>query len=238
MNRDRWRGVELRHLAALVAIENEGTFRAAADELGYVQSAITQQMQSLERIVGATLVDRASGPRQVSLTAEGRLLLPHARDILARLAAAKADLAGLRDDTADTVAVGIRHGLTTVLAPRIMPAFAGACPGAGVVVTESVGDEPILAAIEKGRLDLGIVTRGLRPCERAAGGPFAWCELVRSPPVLVVAAASDLAVAERRTTLAELGRRPVIARESCPLSGRLEQHLRVGRGDAGAIALP
>ena len=68
MEPDRWLGVELRHLAALEAIATEGTFGRAAEKLGYTQSAISQQIATLERIVGEQLIERPGGPRPVSLT--------------------------------------------------------------------------------------------------------------------------------------------------------------------------
>ena len=185
MNKDRWLGVELRHLAALRAIAREGSFRAAADELGYVQSAVSQQIQMLERIVGATLVERPGGPRPVSLTAEGELLLYHARGILARLAAAKADLEDMRAPRGEAVAVGMCPGLATVLVPRIAPAFALVCPTSNVTVTEALGDQPILRAIEAGGLDIGIVSRSTTAGRTAPSEHFVWCELMRSAPVLV-----------------------------------------------------
>ena len=77
------RDLELRHLAALDAVATEGTFGRAALRLGYTQSAVSQQIAALERLVGAALFDRPGGPRPVELTPLGDLLLEHA---LARLA--------------------------------------------------------------------------------------------------------------------------------------------------------
>ena len=58
---ERWLGVEIRHLAALRAVAEEGTFGAAALKLGYAQSAISQQVAALERHVGRRLFDRPGG---------------------------------------------------------------------------------------------------------------------------------------------------------------------------------
>jgi molybdate transport repressor ModE-like protein len=85
MEPDRWLGVELRHLAALQAIAEVGSFCRAARRLGYTQSAVSQQIATLERIVGERLLDRPGGPRPVSLTEAGELLLRHAAAIVARL---------------------------------------------------------------------------------------------------------------------------------------------------------
>src|ERR1700704_6830987 len=93
---DTWLGVEIRHLAALGAVASEGSFGRAATRLGYTQSAVSQQIATLERIVGERLVERPGGPRPISLTEAGRLLLRHASSIVARLQAAQADLQGLR----------------------------------------------------------------------------------------------------------------------------------------------
>src|SRR3954471_19063549 len=63
MELDQWLGVELRHFAALQAIAEEGTFGRAAQRLGYTQSAISQQIATLEKIVGEQLLERPGGPR-------------------------------------------------------------------------------------------------------------------------------------------------------------------------------
>ena len=100
MRSDSWLGVELRHFLALEAVAREGSFGRAANALGYTQSAVSQQVATLERIVGHRLVDRPGGPKPVSLTDAGRLLLTHADAITARVAAAQADLIALSEGQA------------------------------------------------------------------------------------------------------------------------------------------
>src|SRR6185295_15708869 len=95
MESDRWLGLDLRHLVALKTIADEGSFGRAAERLGYTQSAISQQIAALERIVGLRLIERPGGPRPISLTEAGQILLRHADAIQARLLAAKADMAAL-----------------------------------------------------------------------------------------------------------------------------------------------
>src|SRR4029077_13762756 len=103
---DPWLGLELRHLIALKAIAEEGTFGRAAKRLGYTQSAISPQIAMLERVVGRRLIARPGGPRPVSLTEAGALLLRHADAIAARLQAAQADLQALRPGAAGPLGLG------------------------------------------------------------------------------------------------------------------------------------
>src|SRR3954471_22697939 len=69
-----WSGLEIRHLAALQAVADSGNFSRAADRLGYTQSAVSQQVAALERIVGVALFERPGGPRPVTLTPSGEVL--------------------------------------------------------------------------------------------------------------------------------------------------------------------
>ena len=65
------RDIEIRHLTALAAVAAERSFGRAAERLGFTQSAVSQQIAALERVVGEPVFDRPGGPRPVELTPVG-----------------------------------------------------------------------------------------------------------------------------------------------------------------------
>src|SRR5438067_10898436 len=129
---------ELRHFAALEAVGRTRSFGAAARELGYTQSAVSQQIARLERSVGQRLVDRPGGPRAVDLTDAGRLLLRHADAIVAQLDAAEADMAALAGGAAGPLRVGIFRRVGARVLPGMLVRFTGACPAPQLRVRKGV----------------------------------------------------------------------------------------------------
>src|SRR5690348_14827869 len=207
MEHDQWFGVEIRHFAALQAIAAERSFGRAAARLGYTQSAVSQQIATLERIVGEQLIERPGGPRPVSLTEAGRLLLRHADSIVARLQAAQADLHALRTGEVGTLRVGTFQSVGSRVLPEILRRFTAAWPAIELVLAE-LDDMDIEVALERGELDVGFV---LLPVLDA---PLETVELLRDPYVLVTAADSKLARRRRTPTLAEISEEPLIGFQS------------------------
>lgn len=201
---DTWLGIEIRHLAALQAVEREGTFGRAARKLGYTQSAVSQQIAQLERVVGVRLVERPGGPRRVSLTDAGRLLLRHADAIVARLEAAQADMAALVAGEAGPLRVGIFQSVGARLLPTLMRSFTEAWPLVQVQVREAVDEDELLAFVESGALDLTFAELPLPE------GPFEEIELLRDPYVLLVSADSPLAGRQSAPSARELAALPLI----------------------------
>src|SRR5213076_1888072 len=128
MEPDRWLGIELRHFLALEAVAREGSFGKAATSLGYTQSAVSQQIAMLERIVGQRLLERPGGPRPVSLTESGELLLRHADAISARLQAAQADLAALDAGDAGPLRIGTYQSVGARVLPELVREFCAEWP--------------------------------------------------------------------------------------------------------------
>ncbi|MFC7648989.1 LysR family transcriptional regulator [Streptosporangium lutulentum] len=75
-------------LRTFVTVVHRGSFSAAAEDLGYTQSAVSQQIAVLEADLGLALVHR----RPVTPTPAGERLLEHAGPLLLRHRAARADV--------------------------------------------------------------------------------------------------------------------------------------------------
>ncbi|WFR74631.1 LysR family transcriptional regulator [Prescottella defluvii] len=115
-------------MSALIAVHREGSFSRAAERLGYTQSAVSQQIARLERSIGHQLVERPGGPRPVSLTGAGQVLLRHAEAIVARLSSAAADLDSLDKGTAGTLRVGCYQSVGVRILPPVMRQFSTSIP--------------------------------------------------------------------------------------------------------------
>jgi DNA-binding transcriptional LysR family regulator len=220
MGADGWLGVELRHFLALEAVAREGSFGKAAAALGYTQSAVSQQIATLERIVGHRLIERPGGPKPVSLTEAGSLLLTHAGAIAARIAAAQADLNALGEGQAGTLRVGVFQSVGQRILPEVMHRFVTAWPQVNVTLTESSDDHELLSLVERGDLDLTFADLPLTE------GPFESVELLRDPYVLVVPAGSPLAQRDTAPTWRELAEFDLIGHKHCRSLAQLESHAR------------
>ena len=145
---------------ALVAVADTGAFSAAAEQLGYTQSAVSQQIGALERIVGAPLFDRPGGRRPVRLTAAGGMLLTHARAVLARISSAAADLRALASGEHGELRVGTLPSVGTKILPRLLGAFQAEWPGIEIVLRESRDCAELMRATETGDIDVTFIDIG------------------------------------------------------------------------------
>lgn len=97
--------MQLRQLANLVALADQGSFGRAAEAAHLSQPALSRSIDSLEEALGARLVDRAYG--QVHFTAAGELVLARTRELLASAQQLKLDLAQLQGLATGTLSVGL-----------------------------------------------------------------------------------------------------------------------------------
>ena len=134
-----------------------GSFTAAADALGYTQSAVSRQIAAMEDAAGAALFERL--PRGVRLTSAGAVLVRHAAAVLDRLDAATLELHGLGDRLEGRLAIGAYPCALATLVPRALARMRRDHPAVAVTLRE--GTTPThLRRVRAGRLELAVVATG------------------------------------------------------------------------------
>lgn len=216
--------LDVRKLIMLRAVAAEGSIAAAARELRYTRSAVSQQLSALESEVGTSLVARRGN--RVSLTPAGRALVEHTERILVELRAAEATLT--RDDL--TVRGPLRAGVPFREGP---PTMSHALMEVRrqfpkiqirlIATTDETGPDAVL----RGHLDMAIVSRIGAPQPRPVPGLREW-HLGHDALRLCVPDGHRLAQADQ-CTMADLRDEAWIV---CPAStiGRLTMALCVSAG--------
>jgi DNA-binding transcriptional LysR family regulator len=180
-NADRWEALEVRHLRAFATVVEQGTFAGAARDLGYTQSAVSQQLLALERIVGApVLLRHPGGRRPLELTDIGRVVLAHAEPLLARVKAAQSDVASLVMGEAGRVAIGTFQSFGARILPPVLARFRSIRPDIEVDIRATTDVGELHAAVEAGELDACFSVLPIKD-----EGPFQVRQLMTDPYVLV-----------------------------------------------------
>lgn len=169
------RDLDLRHLAALEAVVEEGTFARAAERLGYTQSAVSQQIAGLERVVGERVFDRPGGPRPVELTPIGGELLRHGRQILRRIDAIDDELERFRHGEVGRLTVGTFQSVSATVLPLLVGRLRDEHPALEINAFESDRDHELEERLAGGQLDLSFMVGEPQPefeARRLVTDPF------------------------------------------------------------------
>lgn len=151
--------MEVRELQALLAVVRCGSFTAAARELGFTQSALSQQVAALEAELGQQLVER----RPVRPTPAGRRLAEHAAQVLLRLDVARSELARYRSGPSE-VRVAVAPLATPQLLAVALRLVRSSRPELKVAVT-SLDAAAALGAVATGAVDAALVDGIVGPNE-------------------------------------------------------------------------
>src|SRR3954464_8330413 len=119
--------MELRHFEYFVAVAEERSFTRAAARLHVVQSGVSAVIKSLERELGADLLERTS--KRVALTDAGEALLPRARAALEAAQAARDAVGEVRGGLRGTLRIGILNSVAELDIPGLLGTFHRTYPG-------------------------------------------------------------------------------------------------------------
>jgi DNA-binding transcriptional LysR family regulator len=174
-------------------VDRQGSFSAAAERLGYTQSAVSRQVALMEEAAGSMLFERHA--RGVRLTEAGQVVIRRADAVLAELEAAGHDLDDLRARPPGRLRVGAFSTALGALVPRAIGAFRVQQPQTQMLLREGTSDR-LLARVADGRLDLAVITP---PAAPSAGADVT--TLLEDP--LLVAVGRDHPVAGRTSVPAD-----------------------------------
>lgn len=193
--------MELRQLRYFATLAEELHFGRAAAREHIVQSALSQQIQRLERELGVLLVERST--HHVALTAPGTVFLVEARQILAHVERA-AQAARAVADVSPALRVGvIDSGYDSI--PQILHEAQARYPDLVIHQIEAGVPEQYQLLID-GRLDVGI--------GRAALAPPAIASLhFRNDPLGVLVPRGHRFAEMDGVPVATLAREPLLAEE-------------------------
>jgi len=191
--------LDVRRLKVLREVAAHGSFSAAAEALAYTQSAVSQQIATLEREAGTVLVDRSA--RGVKLTDAGEALVRHADAILARLADAEAELEAINGLRGGRLRLVAFPSAGATLAPRAVAAFRARHPAVDITLIPGEPDEG-LAALKAGETDIALL---IESGFETSYDPAIERTPVMDDPMYVVLPAGHRLAAGKRLRMEDLG---------------------------------
>ena len=153
-------------LRLLAELEAHGTVRAVAQHANLSPSAVSQQLSVLERETRSQLLERTG--RRVRLTAAGVILARRAREILAQMDAAEAELRGLGDEPAGVVTLAVFQSAVHSLAVPAVSRLGRRYPDVEVVLLEREPHES-MQALRRGEVDVIVTTTDFAGAELDPG---------------------------------------------------------------------
>lgn|SRR5487761_77029 len=148
--------ITFEHLDVLQTVARVGSFSGAANELQLSQSAVSQRIKHLERLIGTSLFDRARG-KSIRLTLAGHRLLELAQVMIAELDRFRGDVEYLAQPApGETVRIGAGSALIKYRVLPVLADFRKAHPEATVILIQVSPSNQIKDAVLNGDVDLGM----------------------------------------------------------------------------------
>jgi DNA-binding transcriptional LysR family regulator len=211
------RDLSFRHLLALQSVHQHGSYRRAADALGYSQAAITQQIAALEKAIGAPVFNRHPGPRPATLSTVGCEVLAAAADLLARADLLDARVTEVRDGRSGRLSIGTFQSVSATLLPGVVTQTCDQEAGVDISVVESRDNADLIAGLVTGRLDVSFLVGPITDDRLTIR------EVCRDPFVVMRAAAAPRRRSIRLTDLEDV---PLIGHDACVCHEMVEHCLR------------
>jgi len=169
--------MESKKLEALLMAVDLGSFTKAAEVLGYTQSGLTHMMNSLEKEVGFTLLER--GRSGVRLTEEGERIAPAVREFLQANARLDSVIEQVASSRTEIIRVSAYASIAMHWLPGIIQRFREECPDVDVDIRMADHVDVPYELLAQGKMDAILVS----PQDE---GQYEWVHLANDPMFAVL----------------------------------------------------
>lgn len=177
--RDLRKSLTIRHIRVIAALAELKLVARVADSLNVTQPAVSKQIGELEGIVGAPIVTRERN--RLHLTAIGRRLAEHARQVLNQIDRAAFDIEAMSSGVSGAVTIGVVASVAPIVLPEALSLLKRSAPETSVSIIEG-HFVSLYPQVESGGMDL-LIARVWQPQELSGVEQ----RLLFSEPIVVVA---------------------------------------------------
>jgi DNA-binding transcriptional LysR family regulator len=196
--------INLAEILVFVTAAEEMSFSKAANRLHLSQSAVSQNIQSLERNYGVSLFLRLG--RTIQMTPEGLGILPSAREVLRSARVCEDRFQNTQDELVGSINIACATTSGNYFLPNILATFQKKFPKVRTILN-SKSRAYILDALVNQNLDLGVIGRDVSHRDLES------CQIVEDHVILIVPPGHPWA--NRTDVISEdLNGQPFIRRES------------------------
>ncbi len=147
--------MEIAALNALIAVAEEASFSKAAERLFITQPAVSKRITALENELAVRLFDREG--RRIRLTEAGRLLLPHALEIIRHVEHSRELMASLSGTVSGSLRMASSHHIGLHRLPGVLKRYARRYPEVELDL-KFLDSETACQQVETGELEFALIT--------------------------------------------------------------------------------
>jgi LysR family transcriptional regulator, regulator of the ytmI operon len=149
--------MDLKTLKTFHMIVKYGSFIRAAEEMNYVQSTVTMQIQKLESELGVQLIERGERGKKTRLTEAGRLFYEESLPIVKNMEQLQLNLSELQFGERGHIRLGVTEPTASYRLPSILKRFLSEFPK--IHISVDIANTPTMSErVFKGDLDLALCT--------------------------------------------------------------------------------
>lgn len=208
--------MEIRNLTTFRAVAEMKGFTRAAEALGYAQSSVTAQIQTLEEELGVPLFNRLG--KKIVLTDAGERLLPYVHQVQSLLERAIADVTEDAVPTG-TLVIGAVESLCAFRLPALLQAYRRLYPQVKIVIRPGICWE-LRDQLRNGQLDVALLL------QRDMEMPDVHFEKLIDEPVLLLASPTHPLTKKASVVPEDLRDETVLLTETgCPYRMQFEDEM-------------